>query len=85
MSSTILVPLPVENFEDWCGYMATAFNNYDVPNPAPVENWREWVMQLYLSNPNLSNFPLPLISIYPNNEDWKKWAEFFINNSYTQK
>lgn len=77
---TLLLPLNIE-FKEWASQIRVDLPNIDFPLPFPLEEWRDWASQVVNSN-NLSNVPLPTDICYPNNEDWRKWGAYFINNVY---
>lgn len=79
-SSNVVLPLNIE-FSEWASQIRVDLTTIDFPLPFPVEHWRNWASQVVNSN-NLSNVPLPTDICYPNNEDWRKWGAYFINNVY---
>jgi hypothetical protein len=81
---SISIPYPGDDFLAWANNLQDSFLNYTVPLAASPENWREWATNFLLNNSSLNNFPIPSDDLYPNIDDWKKWAEFFCNNIYTQ-
>lgn len=82
---SVFVPLPGNDFLEWANNLTDYFGStYTVPLATDEENWREWATSFFLASPFLTNFPIPSEALYPNKEDWKKWAEFFCNNIYTQ-
>ncbi len=78
--TNIVLPLNIE-FKEWASQIRIDLPNISFPNPFPIEEWRSWASQVVNSN-NLSNVPLPTDIGYPNNEDWNKWAAYFINSIY---
>lgn len=80
----VFIPNPGDNFLDWANNLSNAFSDYTIPLANDPENWQDWAISLLYSNPSFSTFPIPSKSLYPNPEDWKKWAELFTNNIYTQ-
>ena len=78
--TNIVLPINIE-FNEWASQIRIDLPNIDFPIPFPIEKWRSWASQVVNSN-NLSNVPLPTDIGYPNNDDWRKWAAYFINNVY---
>lgn len=79
-TSSIVLPLNIE-FDEWASQIRIDLPNVVFPVASPIEEWREWASQVVYSN-NLPNVPLPTDICYPNNEDWRKWGAYFINNVY---
>lgn len=77
----VFIPNPGDDFVFWANNLQNEFLNYTVPLAEDSSLWREWVILFYLANPSFTNFPYPSLNI----EDWKKWAELFVNNLYTVK
>ena len=77
----IVLPINID-FMEWASQIRIVLPAVTMPIPTSVDEWRDWASQVVSSN-NLTNTPLPTELAYPNNEDWKKWAAYFINNLYT--
>jgi hypothetical protein len=77
----VFIPNPGDDFLSWANNLSNEFLNYTVPVATDSNLWREWAVSFLLSNPSLSNFPLPSENL----ADWKKWAELFTNNLYTSQ
>ncbi len=75
---TVVLPLNIE-FKEWASQIRIDFPNVSFPLPFPIDQWRYWACQVVNGN-NLSNIPLPTEITYPTNEDWRKWAAYFINS-----
>jgi hypothetical protein len=74
-----LIPFPSQKmtFYDW----ATSFPDSSPgitlpPVPRETSKWRNWAYSLIRSNAASVNasVPVPLKSVYPKDEDWRKWA-----------
>ena len=77
---TLVLPLNIE-FKEWASQIRIDLPNINFPVAPLINQWRSWASQVVNSN-NLVNVPLPTDIGYPNNEDWRKWAAYFINNVY---
>lgn len=80
--TSFVLPLNIY-FEEWASQIRIDVPNITFPLPSEVKFWRDWACQVVNTN-KLQNVPLPTNITYPKDEDWKKWAAFFINNLYTQ-
>lgn len=78
--TNIILPLNIE-FKEWSSQIRVVLSDINFPLPPEIDQWRGWAYQVINSN-NLKNVPLPTDIGYPNNEDWRKWAAYFINNVY---
>jgi hypothetical protein len=78
--TSIVLPMNIE-FKEWASQIRIGLPDINFPLPFPIEQWRQWASQVVNFN-NLHNIPLPTDISYPNDEDWRKWAAFFINNVY---
>ena len=79
----IVLPVNIE-FLDWANQLRISLPNITIPIPKSVNEWRAWASQVVFNN-KLTNVPLPTDLAYPKNEDWKKWAAFFVNTAYSIK
>ncbi len=70
------------SFSRWANQIKNDFPNVSIPVATSEEEWREWAAQLISAN-DLANVPRPTKLAYPNQEDWKLWAGFFINGIYS--
>lgn len=77
---TLISPLNI-SFNEWASQIRISLPDVVFPLPPDVKNWRNWAAQVVNSNA-LQNVPLPTEIGYPNDEDWNKWAAYFINNIY---
>lgn len=78
--TNVVLPLNIE-FKEWSSQIRIDLPDINFPLPPPIEHWRAWASQVVYSN-KLFNVPLPTDIGYPNNDDWNKWAAYFINNIY---
>jgi len=76
----IVLPLNI-TFTEWASQIRIDLPQIDFPIPPSVDSWQNWASQVVNSN-RIQNVPLPTNIGYPNNEDWKKWAAYFVNNMY---
>lgn len=79
--TNVVLPLNID-FKEWVSQIRIDLPNITFPVPPKVEKWRNWASQVVNSN-MLLNAPLPTALGYPNNDDWKKWAAYFVNTIYT--
>lgn len=77
-----LITLPLNiDFFTWTSQLHIDLPNISVPIAADIVNWREWAAQLITDN-TLSYVPIPSIIAYPNSDDWKIWATYFVDSVY---
>lgn len=74
----IVLPIMIE-FEEWSAQVRVT-SNLDYPNPTSQKNWWSWAQNVISLN-DLIDLPIPDKQTYPNEEDWVKWASFFIENT----
>lgn len=79
----VLIPIPGDDFVSWANNLANQFTTSFVPVATDVSLWREWAINFLASNPNFVTYPVPTEDLYPNIEDWEKWAAYLCNNYYT--
>lgn len=77
----MIVPKNI-SFKKWASQIRIDYPGIFFPNAVDVKNWRSWASQVINAN-QLQNVPLPTELAYPNTEDWRKWASFFISIVYT--
>ncbi len=80
MTKNITLPINID-FETWANQIRQDLLTQDFPNPPPVEKWREWACQV-IDNPLFQSVPYPTELAYPNPEDWKRWADYFVDTVY---
>lgn len=69
------------SFYDWATSVSTSGVNVEVPVvPKDPLKWRDWAYALIRSSPLAISLPVPLRSVYPKEEDWRKWAMQVIQN-----
>lgn len=78
--TNIVLPLDIE-FKEWATQIRIDLPDIIFPLAFPVDKWRIWASHVVNSN-KLFNVPLPTDIGYSNNNDWRKWAAYFINNVY---
>lgn len=76
----IVSPIDI-SFKEWASQIRIDLPRVTFPIPPEVEKWRDWSSQVVNSNV-LTNVPFPTKITYPDDDDWKKWAAYFINNMY---
>lgn len=75
----MILPINI-TFKEWASQIRIDLPNIDIPiPPGDVETWRNWASQVVYTN-RLANVPLPTALAYPNLEDWRIWAAYFINS-----
>lgn len=79
--TTVVLPLNI-TFREWASQIRIDLPNVTFPIPPTVEYWRGWASAVVNGN-MLQNVPIPTEIGYPNNEDWKKWAAYFVSSVYT--
>lgn len=80
----IIIALPLRlSFEDWALSLRFTFKNNTIPLPPDIKDWRSWASQIIRNN-KFKNIPLPTEITYPKNEDWQKWAIYFVKTVYNQ-
>jgi len=67
------------SFKDWASQMKVNFPHLYLPNPLEVSQWRFWASQVVLAN-NVPNYILPTHLTFPEHEDWRKWATYFLTS-----
>lgn len=77
---TIVLPKNID-FVEWASQIRIDLPNFSFPIPDKVEKWRDWASQV-VNNNNIFSIPLPSKISYPKNEDWQKWAAYFVNYMY---
>lgn len=73
-------------FERWVEAQIQTLPTIKVPLPSTEKYWHEWAAFLLFLNPSLqSRVPAPVRSLFPNDDDWKKWGNFFLNILITRR
>lgn len=67
------------DFINWAAQIQRDLPNFQIPNPDPEDQWHLWAEQL-LANNQFYTVPLPNKQVYPDKEDWRKWAIYFVNS-----
>ncbi len=81
-NSRISAPLPINiSFDEWSSQIRVGLPEFSFPNPHGVKNWWEWA-SFVVENNELQNIPFPTKLGYPQEEDWRKWASYFVNSIY---
>lgn len=76
------VTLPIGcDFFTWTSQIHHDLPNISIPIAGDVTEWREWASQLITDN-TLSYVPVPTLIAYPNTDDWKIWAAYFVDSVY---
>lgn len=78
--STPLLPKGID-FAKWANQLTLDVSQINIPIIKDVKQWREWGAQIVVNN-NLYNVPTPTKLAYPEDDDWKKWAAYFVNSVY---
>ncbi len=75
-----VITLPINiTFKEWAQQLQIDLPNQNILNPPDISKWHEWAEQLLINN-SFYAAPLPNRQIYPKDEDWKKWAIYFVSN-----
>lgn len=81
---TIMLPIST-TFVAWANDLNRSLPMLSIPIPTKgVDNWWEWANSLIGIN-HLYNMPSGSKSMFPHNEDWKKWAFLFVQSVQTMK
>ncbi len=75
------------SFMRWANHVRIDLPKVDVPVATEDTDWRDWAVDL-LSNNTLYVIPYPNpknVNAKEDPEEWKKWAEQFINCAYNLK
>lgn len=76
--ANVVLPIGI-NFKNWSDQLRQDIPNITLPIAGNVRNWREWASQVVNDNA-LSFVPVPTALCYPNEDDWKIWASYFIDS-----
>lgn len=81
MSSFLaVIPYGIE-FKEWVSQNIQALSHITFPLPTEEKEWRTWATYVLFLNPKIApNTPIPDKRVFPNDEDWRVWASFFISN-----
>jgi len=74
----VVLPLGV-TFKTWSDQIRQDLPNLIIPIADDESSWRYWASQLVNDN-TLSNVPTPTDLAYPNPEDWRIWASYFVDS-----
>lgn len=75
-----MIPLPEKViWERWVGMFTASYPKIDIPRPTSVKEWRRWA-SLFIVQNKLA-FIVPTLGNFPNDEDWRIWVRFCIQES----
>ena len=80
MTINIVLPINIK-FVNWASQIRMDLPTFDIPTIDDIEGWHGWASQIVTSN-SLSYVPVPTKLAYPENEDWRLWAAYFVNSVY---
>jgi hypothetical protein len=78
--ANVIIPLGI-SFANWSDQIKQDLPNLTIPIEHDVNYWRYWASQV-LNDNILFGVPVPTALAYPNAEDWKIWAAYFVDNVY---
>ena len=79
-SSNLILPINI-SFSFWCSQLRSNLSGYNIPvAPKDAHNWWRWAEILLTQNDSFSNLIIPSRQTFPKEDDWKKWAMFFIRD-----
>ena len=67
------------SFKEWASQLRLSYPQLYLPNPFDVSEWRFWASQVILAN-NIPHPVLPTHLTFPEHEDWRKWAVYFLSS-----
>lgn len=76
--SNIILPIGI-SFKTWSDQLRQDLPNLSLPIADNASEWRYWASQVVNDNA-LSNVPIPTDLAYPNVDDWKIWASYFVDS-----
>lgn len=79
-STNIVLPKNIE-FATWAAQIRVDLPSYNIPLIKEIKGWRDWASQI-IANNALAAVPVPTTLAYPNDNDWKIWASYFVNSVY---
>ena len=74
--SAPLIPVNI-TFKEWASQLISALPHMNMPIPGEIEAWRDWALSVSLNNADM-NIPRADKLSYPETEDWRRWAAYFI-------
>lgn len=77
--ANVVLPLGI-NFKMWAAQIRQDLPNLSLPIADDLSEWRDWASQVINDNPSLDGIPLPTDLAYPNDEDWRIWASYFVDS-----
>jgi hypothetical protein len=78
--ANVTIPLGI-SFANWSDQIKQDLPYLNIPIEHDVNSWRSWASQV-LNNSILYDVPAPTALAYPNAEDWKIWAAYFVDTVY---
>ncbi len=79
--ANVLLPLGID-FLTWATQIRQDLPRLSLPIADSVDGWQDWAAQVVNDNA-LSRVPVPTDLAYPNKEDWKIWAAYFVDSVYS--
>lgn len=76
--ANILLPLGV-NFKTWSDQVRQDLPDITFPIANHENEWRGWAAQVINQN-ELYDVPAPTELAYPNDDNWKNWASYFVDS-----
>ncbi len=78
--SNVVLPLGI-SFKTWTAQIRQDLPNLSLPIADDESTWRDWAAQVVNDNA-LSDVPVPTKLAYPNEQDWRIWASYFVDSIY---
>jgi hypothetical protein len=73
---TIVIPVGID-FLSWSAQIQQDLPDIVIPLATDLSGWWDWANQLISTN-ELWNVPLATKITFPREEDWAKWAKYFV-------
>lgn len=80
IANSIVMPVGID-FKTWATQIQQDLPNLVVPLPDTVDTWQDWANQLISVN-ELWNAPLATKIVFGKTEDWRRWANYFVETIY---
>jgi hypothetical protein len=78
--TTIVTQIGLE-FLPWSKQIQEDLSDLVVPLASDRNSWRQWACELIISN-ELWDIPLPTSLVFPDLDDWRRWANYFTETIY---
>lgn len=79
--AVVTLPLKID-FNTWACQIQQDLPKLNIQTPPDkVSGWQDWAAQVVV-DARLKNVPMPTKLAYPGDEDWRIWADYFIDSVY---